>query len=58
MVALTIICNGYRDFILPLSEEDVVVRNAVMAAAARHLPCAIRNGMGQHSSTIWLLFRA
>ena len=37
MVALTIICNGYRDFILPLSEEDVVVRNAVMAAAARHL---------------------
>ena len=37
MVALTIICNGYRDFILPLSEEDGVVRNAVMAAAARHL---------------------
>lgn len=37
MVALTLICNGYRDFILPLSEEDEVVRNAVMAAAARHL---------------------
>ncbi|RJE27650.1 hypothetical protein PHISCL_00075 [Aspergillus sclerotialis] len=31
------ILNGYRDFILPLSEQDEIVRNAVMAAASYHL---------------------
>lgn len=31
------ILNGYRDFILPLSEQDAIVRNAAMAASSYHL---------------------
>ncbi|KAE8152384.1 hypothetical protein BDV25DRAFT_170516 [Aspergillus avenaceus] len=37
MVAIDSIANGYRDFILPLSDQDATVRNATMAAAASHL---------------------
>lgn len=31
------ILNGYKDFILPLSEQDEIVRNAAMAASSYHL---------------------
>jgi len=36
MVAVVAL-NGYQDFILPLSEQDEIVQNAVMAASAHHL---------------------
>ncbi|GMG04541.1 unnamed protein product [Aspergillus oryzae var. brunneus] len=29
--------NGYRDLILPLSEQDQTVKSAVLAAAASHI---------------------
>jgi hypothetical protein len=37
MVAINFVFNGYRDMILPLSEQDLTVRNAIMAASASHL---------------------
>lgn len=36
MVAIDIE-NGYRDVLLPLSEHDGIVRNAILAASASHL---------------------
>lgn len=37
MVAINFIFNGYRDMILPLSEQDSTIRNAIMAASASHI---------------------
>ncbi|KAJ5669031.1 hypothetical protein N7462_010101 [Penicillium macrosclerotiorum] len=37
MVAINFVFNGYRDLILPISEQDDNVRNAVLAASASHM---------------------
>ncbi|KAI9927589.1 hypothetical protein ASPWEDRAFT_71988 [Aspergillus wentii DTO 134E9] len=37
MVAIDIASNGYRDLILPICDEDTVIRSAVLATAAFHL---------------------
>ncbi|CAG8389781.1 unnamed protein product [Penicillium salamii] len=46
MVAIDI-KNGYRDILLPLSEHDEIMRNAMIAASASHLS-------HQHSDSQWL----
>lgn len=37
MVAVSLAFDGYRDLILPMSEQDDTVRNAVLAASASHM---------------------
>lgn len=37
MVAINQVFNGYRDLILPMSEQDDTVRNAILAASASHM---------------------
>lgn len=37
MVAINIAFNGYRDLILPITENDKIIRNAVLAASASHI---------------------
>ncbi|KAJ5103108.1 fungal-specific transcription factor domain-containing protein [Penicillium argentinense] len=37
MAAINNVLNGYRDMILPISEGDPTVRNAILAASASHL---------------------
>lgn len=37
MVAIDLAFNGYRDLILPISEQDGTVRNAILAVSASHM---------------------
>lgn len=37
MVAINFVFNGYRDMVLPISEQETTLRNAIMAASASHM---------------------